>query len=241
MKSIATAVALLLAITPVVRASVNEALDALYDSGHALQSLAADVSLENVSTDGLGDKTIKTGDFVLQRKPDGDSRARVSFLKTKSGSKIFSQRHDYLLDGTDLVDRDEESKKQVTRQIRKPGEKVDFFKLGEGPFPLPIGQPRDEVLANFDVKEEKSDDPSVLAVVTLTPKPKTPMADNFKWIRVAVDRTTKLPSVITTRSANAPERNTVTLTNVRVNGEVKEADFALPPIKAAEWTLVGTK
>ena len=242
MKHATIAAALLLSLTPMARASVNEALDALYDSGKTLTSLAADLSLDNSSD--LGEKTTKTGSFVLQRLANGDSRARVSFTKTKSGKKIFAERRDYLLSGTDLIDRDYTTKKQVTRQIRQQGEKVDFFKLGEGPFPLPIGQPRDEVLANFEVTEEANTDATVLAVVTLTPKPKTKMAESFRWIRVTIDRQTKLPRVIATLSGsgNEKERNTATLTNVRVNDAVTDADFTLEPLKPADqWSLVGTK
>lgn len=220
-------------------AAVNDALDTLYTSGQSLKSLAADLSLENSSD--LGDKTTKTGSFVLQRVGDGDSRARVNFTQSKSGKRIFAERREYVLAGTDLIDRDYTAKKQVTRQIRKPGEKVDFFKLGEGPFPLPIGQSRADVLAQFDAAEEKNDDPTALAVIKLTPKPKTAMADDFKWIRVTIDRQTKLPRVITTLSASAPERNTATLTNVRVNDAVKDEDFKLEPINPKGWDLVGSK
>ena len=31
----------------------------------------------------------------------------------------------------------------------KPGEKLNLLKLGEGPFPLPIGQKKEDVYANL--------------------------------------------------------------------------------------------
>jgi hypothetical protein len=47
--------------------------------------------------------------------------------------------------------------------VLRPGEKVNLLKLGEGPFPLPIGQKRDDVKRQFDVtlaKPEKGVDPA---------------------------------------------------------------------------------
>lgn len=232
----------LFVLTSSARADVNAALDALHDSGVALKSLAADVRLNTTSGD-LGDDSTRVGRFVMQKLPDGDTRVRATFTQRESGKRIYKEKRDYLLSGTDLTDRDYSAspKKQTITQVRQPGEKVDLFKLGQGPFPLPVGQAREDVLKEFEVTEEKTDDASALAFIKLSPKPNTPLKEKFDWIKVLIDKQTKLPKVITTASPQEVDINTATLTNVRVNGDVKDDEFKLETIDPAEWNLVGNR
>ncbi|MDB5325856.1 MAG: hypothetical protein JWM57_1425 [Phycisphaerales bacterium] len=230
----------LLALTAVARADVNAALDALHDSGANLQSLSADISLRTVSGD-LGDDETKSGTFLLQKKPDGDTRVRASFTERRSGTKIFKDRRDYVLAGPDLIDRDYANKKQTTRQVRQPGQKLDLFKLGEGPFPLPVGQARDDVLKDFDVEELPNNDKAILATIKLSPKPETEMADKFKTITVKIDRQTKLPTEIKTVDKQQIDTNTATLKNIRVNDAIGDKAFDLDPIDPKDWNLVSGK
>ena len=230
----------LLTLTAVARADVNAALDALHDSGANLKSLAADISLRTVRGD-FNDEETKTGTFLLQKLSDGDTRIRASFVERRSGNKIVKDRHDYVLAGPDLIDRDYATKKQTTRQIRQPGEKLDLFKLGEGPFPLPVGQAREDVLKDFDVEELPNADKAVLAVIKLSPKPKTPMAEKFNSITVKIDRDTKLPTEIKTVDKEQIDTNTATLTKIQVNNAIGDKAFDLEPIDPSDWNLVSGK
>ncbi len=74
-----------------------------------------------------------------------------------------------------LIDRDYKRKTEIKRQVLRPGEKINLLKLGEGPFPLPIGQDKAEVKKLFDVTKEKllKDDPQGTVHVKLVPKPGT--------------------------------------------------------------------
>lgn len=233
------ALTLLATFTP-ARADVNTALDALHDSGANLKSLAADISLKTVSSD-LGDAETKIGTFVMEKKPGGDTRLRASFTERRSGNKIFKDRRDYVLDGTDLIDRDYANLKQTTRQVRQPGQKLDLFKLGEGPFPLPVGQKREDVLKDFDVEEVPNADNAAMAVLKLSPKKDTPLADKFKSITVKIDKASKLPTEIKTVDPQQIDTNTATLTNIRVNAAVGPDAFKLDPIDPAKWNLVSSK
>ena len=218
-------------------ASVDEALDALHDSGVNLKSLAADVSLSEVSSD-TGESTTRLGKIVLQKLPDGDTRVRATFTQRQSGDRIEDERRDVLLQGQNLINRDYKMKKETTYQVRKPGEKLDLFKLGQGPFPLPVGQTREDVLKEFDVKELSDTDPSALAKLELTPKAGTDLARKFKSITVTVDRQTKLPTQIITVDPNETTTTTATLTHMRINNSVKDSEFELPPIDPKEWDIV---
>lgn len=231
----------LLTLTAVARADVNAALNALHDSGANLKSLAADISLKTVSGD-FNDENTKIGTFLLQKLPGGDTRIRASFTERRSGTnKIVKDRRDYVLAGPDLIERDYQAKKQTTRQIREPGQKLDLFKLGEGPFPLPVGQAREDVLKDFDVEELPNNDKAVLAVIKLSPKPATALADKFKSITVKIDRETKLPTEIKTVDKQQIDQNTATLTKIRVNDAIGDKAFDLEPIDSKEWNLVSGK
>lgn len=229
--------AALLLMPAVVRADLrDDALNALHDAGEHLTTLAADVALHDVSTD-TGEDTVRTGTVVLQRLPDGDGKIRVTFTRTVTGKAVDDARQDVLLDGPTLVTRDSKAKKETTRVVRQPGEKLNLFKLGEGPFPLPVGQSRDDVLKEFDVKAAPPKNATDLAVLTLTPKDKTPLAERFSAIEVTVDRQTRLPLTIKTTDREATEVKTAVLTHPRENETVKEEEFRLGPLPAGYETV----
>ena len=45
-----------------------------------------------------------------------------------------AEKTEYLLDGQWLIDRNYRAKNEVKREVLKRGQKMDLFKLGEGPF-----------------------------------------------------------------------------------------------------------
>lgn len=245
-----------------VDVATDELLDRMHDLGHSLTSLRA--NLEMATTDDVmgGDRT-RTGSFLLQRH-DGDSRARVSFEKLIQDDgekrKIISERVEYLLEGDWVIDRvygrsdsDPGGRRETHRQIRKPGEKVDLLKLGEGPFPLPIGQPRDSVRAQFEVTRlpEDAEKPGLIGL-ELRPREETRLAKKFHQIVIWVNPADAMPRVIETVSAenlidpktNKPElvagtESKVTrLSDVQINQPVSDSDFKLEPIDESNWTVV---
>ena len=129
----------------------------------------------------------------------------------------------------------------VRQQVLKPGEKLDLLKLGEGPFPLPIGQKKEAVHEQFDVKKiaPSKDDPKDVATVhvQLAPKPGTQFERKFETIDVWVDAKTHMPARIDTAQGETV-RSTL-LTNFKVNPEppLRDADFTLPAIDKAKWDL----
>jgi outer membrane lipoprotein-sorting protein len=156
-------------------------------------------------------------DFKMLTTENGEHRAR---------------RLVYLLDGRNLIERNYDTRTQITRQVLKPGEKVNLLKLGEGPFPLPIGQERAEVLKQFNVQkaEPKTDDPPDSLHIILTPVPNTPFAKQFQTIDVWVDRNTHWPKKISTTDPNQTTERTTELKQVEVNPELTDKDFDLGPL-----------
>lgn len=243
--------------------STNDLLDRMHTLGQTLTSLRADIAME--TTDNItGQGSTRTGSFLLQRRGDGDSRARVTLDKLINDDgdkpKIIPDKVEYLLEGDWVIDRvygrgpnDPAGRRETHRQIRKPGEKVDLLKLGEGPFPLPIGQPRESVREQFEITRLPDDaEKPGLVGLELRPREQARLAKRFHQIIIWVDLKDAMPRVIETVSAeisvdpatgkqeivSGTESKKTTLRDVKINQPIAEGDFKLEPIDEGNWTIV---
>ena len=210
---------------------VDGVLDALEARGKDLKDFSADVTLTSVS-ERTGESTSQTGKVVYQERGPGNSRIRVNFDKRKLETGATQQhRVDYLLEEGKLTDRDYQRKLEVKRQVLRPGQKMNLLKLGEGPFPLPIGQPKEEVKKQFEVTKvaTTADDPKDTAHLKLVPKPGSQFEKRFRQIDVFVDPKTSMPVRIDT-SEKPDTARTTELSNIKLNAGVKDDQFTLPNI-----------
>jgi outer membrane lipoprotein-sorting protein len=216
-------------------ASVDQVLDALDQRGQGLKDFTADVTLKETNM-GLGDSTSQKGTVAYQKKGEGDARIRVVFNSKQEGKKILDQKMEYLLDNGWLTERDYERKTEGRHQVARPGEKIDLLKLGEGPFPLPVGQPRASVLKVFEVMKVAADaksDPAETVHIRLTPREGTEFAKKFKTIDVWVDVKTEMPARIQTLDVNETEKRTTDLKIEGINKGLKDGDFVLEPVEGS--------
>ena len=215
----------------------EDILDALNARGQGLKDFTADVSL--AETDALnGETTTLVGKVWYQAKGVGDARMRILFDKKLFGDKVQAgAKVEYTLDKGWLIDRDYKRKVEIQRQVLKPGEKINLLKLGEGPFPLPIGQPREEVLKIFDVKkvDAKPGDPADTVHLELVPKEGTRFAKQFKKIDTWVETKTSFPRRIQTLDKSEAGTRTTDLTNIQVNVGLKDDAFVQEKI-GGDWT-----
>jgi hypothetical protein len=216
--------------------SVDQVLTALQSRGQNLNNFTADVKLADADPVTMRQSS-RTGAVLFQRKPDGDARIRVNFktYKGTTGPQI-QQRQDWLLDNGVLTDQNFQTKLQVSRQVLKPGQKLNPLKLGEGPFPLPIGQTPDDVKKMFSVKliPHDKDDPADTIHVELTPNPGTRFANKFEAIDVWVSRADGFTPRIQTTDKGGGTLHITDLTNVKINVALKDADFKLEE-PAKDW------
>jgi outer membrane lipoprotein-sorting protein len=223
--------------------SVDRILDALDKRGEELRAFVADVKLTETDVT-TGTDVARTGKIWIELGPEGSSaRSRVMFDKRTANNRITDEKIEYLLDGQNLIDRTYRTKTQVTRQVLRPGEKINLLKLGEGPFPLPIGQDEAEVHRLFEVKkiESQPDDPPNTVHLQLTPKEGTQFERKFMSIDAWVDLEDHMPKRIETVDPNGVTVRTTELTNLKINPDLKDADFALEKIDEGEWNLIYEK
>ncbi len=166
-------------------------------------------------------------------------RIRIVFTEKQVDNKKKPVDHEYTLDKGLLVERDYDSKHETRQQILKPGQKLDLFKLGEGPFPLPLGQKKEDVLQLFQVQkiDPAKDDPPGTVHLQLTPKPGTQFAKQFKTIDIWVDIASNMPRRIQTIDLNEVTTKTTDLTDVKINSGATDKDFAEPPLPDG-WDVV---
>jgi len=219
-------------------ATVDQILDALKARGDSLKDFSADIKL-TVVDQTTADSTADSGKFLFQKLADGDARFRVTFTERNDGSKAIGERHEYEMSDGWLKERDYSKRVETDRQVVKPGEKINLLKLGQGPFPLPVGQDKEDVKRDFDVTliASSKDDPAGTTHLQLKPKDGTDMGRRFAMLDVYVERKSGMPVRIVTLD-NAKERlQTTELTNVKLNGGASDGDFNLEKIDPSTWDV----
>jgi outer membrane lipoprotein-sorting protein len=217
---------------------IDAILDRLDARGDSLKGFTADVLMaETDNTTGLS--TTRIGKVWIQKLQDNNARMRVGFTKKVVNDQTSDDRRDYVFDKGWLTDRDYRRRTQINRQVLKPGEKLDLLKLGEGPFPLPVGQDKADVHKLFETIfiAGKDGDPKNTDHLQLKPKEGTSFARKFHSIDVWVDRESHMPARIETVDVNESVTQTTDLTNLVLNPEMKDADFVLSKIDEKVWTL----
>lgn len=220
-------------------AGIDQILDALHLRGQGLKDFSADVTMTEI--DALtGDKTILSGKVWYQSQAAGQARLRVIFDQKQVGQRKSNDKVEWLLDQGWLHERDHKRRMQIDRQVLKPGQKMDLLKLGEGPFPLPVGQEPDEVKKLFEVKlgEPRKDAPKDTVHLQLVPRTGTQFVRKFKRLEVWVDREGRFPRQIETTDRNETETRVTDLANLKVNQGVADAVFVLEKLPDVQnWTI----
>jgi hypothetical protein len=188
----------------------------------------------------------RTGTVLYQvekkAEPSGgavDKRFAIIFTELRRAdgrADLDAQQHYVFAEGW-LADIDHGRKQFIKRQIVPPGKSFDPLQLGQGPFPLPVGQPKAEVLARYDASliaapDEKSPDqlqrvlkeyPEVIGL-RLVPRTKSE-ADDTVLIDVYYDRATLLPVGVNLVD-DVGNRKTVRLSKAVRNGGLTDEEKA---------------
>jgi hypothetical protein len=223
-------------------------LDTLEHSAADLRSFTASIHYE-VEDALLGEKVIRQGELVYRVEPaSGEKSFAILFQSRIANGRKRDQLKHYVFSGGWFVEVDHDEKLFIKRQVVAEGEEYDPLKLGEGPFPLPIGQPRDDVLARFEASLIELPETGPLARLKgrievdglrLIPKPGVPAAEDFVRIDLFYDRATHLPAGINLVEVNG-DRKTARLGDLQRNPPLDEAALAKLSVAEpdpAEWRI----
>lgn len=235
-------------------ANADELLVTLEDADKGMRTLVADISYDKVLAT-VGDRQTRLGKLYFDNGVGGAGRRfAIRFDKLYTGPREESDPEIYVFDGQWLLQKHPKAKWYEKRQVVPPGQKFDPLKIGEGPFPIPIGQKRDDILARYNaelLKPEEGlnpkdkDQADLISFVAgsyqlrLVPRADRPDQDKFKEIRLwyRADKGGNLLPVMARTIQVSPEpgedgdESLVRLLNVKLNLEIPpgETDTATPP------------
>ncbi len=225
---------------------VASALDRIERGGRDVKVFTAKVAMER--TEPLFDKRdVRLGDVLYERTSlQSPPRFAVHLEQRQIGRRLENRPKRILFNGRWLTEIDE-SKKQVIRW-ELCGDEVDPTRLG-GRFPLPVGQPAEEVLSRYEVVllEGGPTDEFLVAVradrellgLRITPRPGVPTADDFTHVDLWYDTRSWLPVAVSLVDEQGNTRR-LRLEDARVNpvldAQERERLEGIVPT-AGEWLV----
>ncbi|MSR29436.1 MAG: hypothetical protein EXS03_07690 [Phycisphaerales bacterium] len=227
----------------------TSAIDALLDrmeaQGKSMKDFVASATVEK--TEALTDeKEIRRGRIVVEG-PVGPSR-RIAvvideYIDATGRGSPDSRR--FIFSRGWLDEFDATRKQWIHRQLARDGELVDPLRVGEGPFPLPLGQPKADVLREFIVTPAPLPDApffktlapraTELVAISMAPRAGTAMARDTETVIAVVDRQTLAPVAVEVRAVNG-DRTRALFRGGRLDaGLDEEARALLAPPSTDGW------
>ena len=222
---------------PACQDRVHAVLHALEQRGESVKDLRAKIEWQ-VLDQVIDDKQVKFGELLFKRDKPRD-KFLVKFTRTVVEDQVIDKPEEHLFDGEWYTEKREATKSVIKRQIVRPGEEFDPFKLGQGPFPLPFGQKEAEILEKFRVTcvEPAKDDPANAAHLKLVPKPTAEdMADKYKELHFFIDKKLDLPVKVVADQKDE-KLVTVTFTDIRVNTAIPGSAFTIGVPDDPTWSV----
>ncbi len=221
----------------------DDLLSALENADANFRSLQADLRKTKVFGELEGGGTLTylgTAIFISEppeaAKPGAKPRRmfQVDFTSTIADNVKKAEQRTFIFDGQWFVERQPDVKQIHKRQIVPPGQTVDPLAIGEGPFPVPIGQKRERILQRFtaellppnDFPDAKQAGEFVKDTyqLKLIPRPSADEAQKYREVRIWYRTSDLLP-----RFARTVERddavNIVALMNIKLNQPVPTTAF----------------
>jgi outer membrane lipoprotein-sorting protein len=217
---------------------VATTLDRLEAKGRDIKGVKCRVIYRYVTVEPIESAQEKQGELWFAR---GEPNARfcVHFQKLIADGVEKDTGEYFAFDGQWLTERNDRSKTIVRREMVRPGEHIDPFEIGKGPFPLPFGQKRAEILKNFRVTLEKFTlgDPLQSNHLHCVPLPDSALAGRFSRVEMYVDKKLELPIRIVTERLSDGNRIEVDFKNIDTNEAPAGSRFVIEQPKDFEVTV----
>jgi outer membrane lipoprotein-sorting protein len=225
--------------------AVEKLLDEMEAAGKKFHTLSARLEYTEVEV-LFGDRTTFLGKIYYEKDPAGKApaRFRIHFDKVKHGQRQLETSADrdvaFFPDGKGqwLITRDAGPKQWSKYQVARPGESADPLKLGQGPFPVPFGQEKAQVLKSFDAKvlPPRHDDPKDTTCLELIPNQKVRPTLKVRKIEIWVDAD-GLPQRIRTEDDEGNVVKTATFTAGEKNEKIDPKVFDIPEPTEKGWEI----
>ncbi|MBN1341482.1 MAG: hypothetical protein JXQ73_02320 [Phycisphaerae bacterium] len=221
--------------------AVDRILDELETRGADVESLTSDLRADFLDV-VAADEQSKVGKLWFRRdKPN--PKFKIIYEKSIYGNVEKDDVHEYLFDGQWLTEKHDAAKSFVERRIVKEGEKIEPFRIGKGPFPLPFGQKKAEILEHFTVtkvRRSPKDPPNTDHLKLIPRQTDSEMAKKYAELHFYIDKKLKLPTRIVAHQRNpgsddVDEIVTVTFTGLKVNPGVSDKVLMIAKPQDRDW------
>jgi len=172
---------------------VDAILDGLERRGREVGDLSARLTWE-LYDQIVEEKYINRGQMLYKRQ-EPNARFLIRFDEQVMGQRVRPQKKWFIFDGRWYIEASELAGEIHEYEIVPPGKTVDPFRLGQGPFPLPFGQKKADILRYFRVRlvRPAAGDPDKSDHLVLVPISGTDMADDYRKLDFYVNRKLELP------------------------------------------------
>ncbi|MEO1510509.1 MAG: hypothetical protein AAFU70_00395, partial [Planctomycetota bacterium] len=184
-------------------------LDALEEAGLELETFEAELTYVKINA-LAGDRQTREGRLYLvndesvfadDAELDFQRGFSIVFTALDVGDRRDELNERYIFDGRWLIEINENAKQFNATEVMPEGERIDPLRIGEGPFPVPIGQKKADILERFEAELLETEDglsafgpgPRTLAErfgfaqLRLVPRPGAAEEADFEEIRIWYD------------------------------------------------------
>jgi len=140
-------------------------------------------------TDLEEEAATKNGEIWYQ-KSQPVARFLIHFTESITAGRRDKLDERHLFDGCWYVELQSRTRTLTRREVRKPEDPTDPYRLGQGPFPLPFGQKKEDVLREFEVQRipAASDDPPATDHIRLVPRAGTQTGQSYRTLDVWISQ-----------------------------------------------------
>jgi hypothetical protein len=135
---------------PALDPAVEKVLDRLEKKGEALKDIEANVDYEKV--DPTLDERTKYSGVLRFRQHEPNPLFFIRFDKRIRNRRVKREKQWHVFDGRWYLDARERTKQINKQEIVRAGERLEVFRIGKGPFPLPFGQKKADIVRECTVK-----------------------------------------------------------------------------------------
>ncbi len=217
---------------------VDQLLDRLEARGRSIQGLSTRLEYRDVRTDPVPEEILRRGELLFRRL-EPNPKFLIVFHETIAGGVVRNDPESFVFDGQWFVERHDRSKQIIRRQVVRPGERIDPFRVGQGPFPLPFGQTRADMLANFvitrkpQITEEIADSDRLDCV----PRPESDLARKYRAVSMWIDRKLDLPVRIQAERIADDTILDVTFSKLNPHDAPAESRFRIDRPPGPDWEV----
>jgi len=219
--------------------SIEALLDRMEVQGNTMKDFSAQATVEKF--EALTDEREVRRGRVVVLGPSGAAREiAIAFDEfIDSSGRGSTDTRQFIYRGGWLLEFDPSRKQLIRRQLAAEGESFDPLRVGDGPFPIPLGQPKKDIVREFIVTagtmpdapffrslKNASAQSDSLVILRLVPRAGTSMARETSAMTILFDRLSLVPQGLEIEAVNG-DRTRVILRNTKLNAGLDDVTRAM--------------